>query len=441
MPGSRVLQRLTLRECGIRRLNASPPHERVLWENVVPTQIPNTFREREIRLVLKPELDKIFDATWLDEQTVVCGTKDNKLLQVNTVTQRYNSIPLISYEGERRTSPYENCGIHTITLNPSGDRLVCGSDQPQDIAVYDVPSFKPVALLHGHTDWVFGSAWIDDATLLTSSRDGTVKAWRLGEKQLQGRESSAPRLDEATNAYRNVPHFTCFVSKAEHKGKVRAIKNNKRSREFGTISNDETFKLWDSQRLTPIQTLHMTVTLADLQAYSLQEAVCMAVSEDYNLFAVGSRSHLSLVDPRMETLADQFTCFQSKDKDNQGLGVRSLSFYHHVITVGGGGGDLSFFDMRKNNMDDKFPLDTSTMDFFNVLDPNTGKYAPEIVTGRGRKYDIHPLFRQPRFGEPDMHFECPHAVYAHAYSPGGTRLLTAGGPLAYGFRGCYLAVW
>ena len=34
-----------------------------------------------------------------------------------------------------------------------------------------------------------------------------------------------------------------------------------------------------------------------------------------------------------------------------------------------------------------------------------------------------------------------HAVYAHAWDAGGTRLAAAGGPLLCGARGCYAALW
>ena len=37
--------------------------------------------------------------------------------------------------------------------------------------------------------------------------------------------------------------------------------------------------------------------------------------------------------------------------------------------------------------------------------------------------------------------EVLNACYAHAWDESGTRLLVAGGPLAYGLRGCYVGVW
>ena len=37
--------------------------------------------------------------------------------------------------------------------------------------------------------------------------------------------------------------------------------------------------------------------------------------------------------------------------------------------------------------------------------------------------------------------EVLNACYAHAWDETGTRLLVAGGPLAYGLRGCYVGVW
>lgn len=41
------------------------------------------------------------------------------------------------------------------------------------------------------------------------------------------------------------------------------------------------------------------------------------------------------------------------------------------------------------------------------------------------------------FAGHDVH----HAVYTHAYDPSGTKLLVGGGPLPYGLKGSYLAMW
>ena len=34
-----------------------------------------------------------------------------------------------------------------------------------------------------------------------------------------------------------------------------------------------------------------------------------------------------------------------------------------------------------------------------------------------------------------------NAVFAHAWAPDGRGMLTCGGPLAMGIRGCYLSLW
>ncbi len=34
-----------------------------------------------------------------------------------------------------------------------------------------------------------------------------------------------------------------------------------------------------------------------------------------------------------------------------------------------------------------------------------------------------------------------NACYSHAWDPTSTRLMCVGGPLAYGLRGCYMALW
>jgi len=40
-----------------------------------------------------------------------------------------------------------------------------------------------------------------------------------------------------------------------------------------------------------------------------------------------------------------------------------------------------------------------------------------------------------------LNYEGFHAIYCHEWDPSGLKLLAGGGPLQYGLRGCYTALW
>ena len=63
-----------------------------------------------------------------------------------------------------------------------------------------------------------------------------------------------------------------------------------------------------------------------------RENVCMTVNEDGSLFAVGSQSHVTFVDPRVLKVCGtrSILCKQ------RGCGIRSLSFKNDLLTIGTG---------------------------------------------------------------------------------------------------------
>lgn len=73
------------------------------------------------------------------------------------------------------------------------------------------------------------------------------------------------------------------------------------------------------------------------------ENVCVQVdSYGTQLYAVGSRSHVTFVDPRQPSTHIAGSV-KSIDKD---CGVRSLEFNQQLLSIGTGAGHLYFYDMR-----------------------------------------------------------------------------------------------
>ena len=44
--------------------------------------------------------------------------------------------------------------------------MISGSDSPNDIALFETNSFKPIGLLQGHNDWVFGCKFVNENVIL-----------------------------------------------------------------------------------------------------------------------------------------------------------------------------------------------------------------------------------------------------------------------------------
>eukprot|EP00899_Mesostigma_viride_P010732 jgi/Mesvir1/19660/Mv09939-RA.1 len=361
------------------------------------TKIPADLKEREFDC--SRECDKAFAAAWLGEDVFCFGTKDNKLVRWD---KRGPALVQLPAPSQPFTPRQEDCGIHTISMNPQRTLLATGGYDPHDVAIFSLPDLTPVQLFRGHKDWLFGSAWISEMHVVTGSRDKTVKVWEVDGTQ---RELKRP-----------------MINRTSHKDKVRDVKCEAESKIVASLGHDGCLKIWKVD--------HMQEVL-DVQLTEKQELVCLAMGNpNYApLVAVGSRDHVTYVDPRVGLVNDMPVDHirkveKSQDESN---GVRSLSFMHHMVTIGGGGGRLSFYDSR--------------MWKYLPVDPED----PDLPAGRPRK-----RFHKAGKGSVEQcevyleYFaghEVPMAIYSHEYDATGTKLLTVGGPLAFGLRGCYAAVW
>lgn len=99
-------------------------------------------------------------------------------------TKKLVQIPNLS-SSNLNSGPPSRCGIHCITVNPSRTLLAAGGENPNDIAIYKLPTLDPIGVGEGaHTDWIFDACWIDDQFLVTGSRDSTLALWRVDENAI-----------------------------------------------------------------------------------------------------------------------------------------------------------------------------------------------------------------------------------------------------------------
>jgi len=327
--------------------------------------------------------DKVFASSWLDPSTAVLGTKDNKLLCWNVSKNQYKPIPMPDLGSP---VPPDSCGIHDIDISPSKRFLATGGKSPLDTVVFSVDSLFPVCLFKGHEDWVFGAKFLEDDCLISVSRDSTVSLFKVVEGSPGG----------------TVPIVGPTITRREHQTKVRALQYHRSKKQIATMSVDSAIKIWDRENLDVI---------ASKSFPDLAEMVCLAIDDTNDLLAVGFQQGVCLIDMRDSSHVMTI----SLEEGHRGTGVRSIDFYHHLTSIGGGSGRLSFFDLRNRC-------------FVEMNDEKHYMTATEGWVDRSESPTILP---------DTVH----HAIYTHKFDPLGDRLLVAGGPIMLGVKGCYASLW
>ncbi|KAJ3193937.1 DDB1- and CUL4-associated factor 12 [Irineochytrium annulatum] len=467
--------------------------------------LPHSRREREFDVTA---LDKVFASVWLNDFEVVLGTKCNRLFVLNVETQRRVEIPAIvghrsargwshgsvptsyvndghstvlswqqqqqqqrqhqqemqelhelrqrqrqpdggatteqqrqgrgSRRGQELSENSHCCGIHSIAINPSRTMIAVGSGHPTEfIQIYSLPSFAPIGILSGHTDMVFSVAWVSDTTLLSGSRDTTLRSWSLTDG-----ESVAGTI-RAVDERSEISLFNSEITRREHRGKVRDLKFNPITAQAATLSTDGTVKIFDASlssgggRTSRSNGMLGLISSIDL-AYK-DETVCLGLDLSQNIYAVGSASHISLIDPRASKLVHFIESCDEK------WGVRSMAVEHGMLTIGGGCGRISFYDLRAQGY---LSLARRARNVGVAEDEVTrGRSAPEVpivVEGEtrqfiesGRGWLNKDAFYMNHFRGTDIR----NAVYTLSYDPSGVRLFAAGGPLQLNLCGSYAAIW
>jgi WD repeat-containing protein 40A len=361
-------------------------------------KLSSRLEEREFDM---ESLDKVFASVWLNDTLVAIGTKCRGLFILDTVSSKRTPVPSICPDDvvSRRDYPSICSGIHSIAVNPSKTLLAVGAGKPNEsIQVYQLPSFEPLYLLEGHTDMVFSVSWIDDTTLVSGSRDRSVKTWRLMDEYKCGSFTSLVGV---------IQKFTPASSETQHGQKVRdLVMDRNRSRLF-TLSADGFVKIWDTNKFKVTNSVPLPHT---------NETVCVALDEGRGIISVGSQAHVSMIDPRQK---DVINNFESLD---EGWGVRAMSINHNLITIGGGYGRISFYDLRANSYLKWDSNDTPIVKTW--LQSGKGSLIKDYI------YERH--FQGMRIN---------NAIYTVNYDPSGLKLFSAGGPLQLNLKGSYASIW
>ncbi|KAF9107392.1 DDB1- and CUL4-associated factor 12 [Mortierella sp. GBA35] len=289
-----------------------------------------------------------------------------------------------------------SAGVRSLSINPSRTLLAIGSGEPFQVTIYSIPEFESMGIMYGHSDLVFSLTWVTDTVLVTGSRDGSMRVWSMDS-------TVATTLPSIT-----VPIQVRFpvLSREEEKTKVRDLSLNKGTGQLMTLTTEGYVKLWDRENY---------IQISKLKLVRSAETVCLTSNADANLFAVGSQSHITVIDPRTSDLVHE------TESCDEGWGVRALDFKSHIITTGGGYGRIGYYDLRAQRYLDGFDNGQSTRKYQDIgvgwLNHDT-TYAGSIsgITIR-------------------------NAVYAMEYDSTGTRLFTAGGPLQLGLFGAYAGLW
>lgn len=350
------------------------------------------FKETPINL---GNMNKVFCSQWLSDRQVVFGTKCNKLMVYDVQTHKLDQIPSLVSRRDSPNNCEQQCGIHSVQLNPSKTLLATGARNTCDIAVYRMPTLDPVCVgENAHKDWVFDMCWLDDEFLVSGSRDTKLALWRITEDVLESKQDIPTHKNISPIAFKE----------CRNAQKIRALTFNQDYREIAALSLNGYIHIWCAA------TFRQKISR---KLPSSQENVCMAVQES-GLYAIGCRSYTLLLDCRTLQAVKKVSSRYS------GCGIRSASFQGDILTVGTGLGMLMFYDLR------------------------AGKYLESSINSsrtvvlKGSKGYVFP---DEEYMDNIQNVKYVPAIYTHCYDSSGTRLFTAGGPLPATLTGNYAGLW
>jgi len=188
--------------------------------------------------------------------------------------------------------------------------------------------------------------------------------------------------------------------------KVRSMCFNARLSELTVISTNGFIHCWDGLRFRQKMSKRLPHN---------KDNVCITVSDDSQLYAVGSKAHTDLLDARTLQAVKKITTRQNC------CGIRSVSFRGNILTIGTAIGTLLFWDLRAGKFLE------STMNSNRAVTLKASK-------GWTRMDDNFMLVNV------EQQKQAP-AIYTHCYDQSGTRMFAAGGPLPADWNGNFIALF
>jgi WD repeat-containing protein 40A len=342
--------------------------------------------------------NKVFAQAWLDHERFLTGSKDNRLAlwSVSSRDSAPATVSLLPLPVPQRPAPPVHGGIHSLALDAPRRLLATGSGSPSEVAVLETEKgFAARAVCVGHADWVFGVEWIDEGVLWTASRDRTLKVRGCDIKDCC--LTFIPKVwripDEAAEAGAAPIAVQAGATLKHHSDRVRALRHDAAQGVAASLGSDRRLALWDP----PTGQLLRSCATRDHE-----DLIALDADARHGLFAVGGRDFVSFFDRRVDgILCSAQTC-------NRGMGVRSLCFRDNLLSVGGGLGRLSFFD---------------------------------LAAGKFRRFDEERSYRLVTRPPGEGAEGEPQAIYVHRWDDAGARLFVGGGPLLLQSNGGHASLW
>ena len=216
---------------------------------------------------------------WLSGHQIAMGTKCNKLLVYDINNQKMDIIPNLGSSEPNRLP--EQTGIHTIEINPSRTMLATSGQNSKDLAVYRLPTLDPICIgENAHKELIYDVCWLDDEFLVSSSNDGVLGLWRIDNDLGNNDECEFPNY----SIIKPLRHRKCFAG-----GKIKSVIFNEQRSEIVALSKNTYIHVWDSNKFYQVMSKKLPHGV---------DSVCLTKREDCSLYAIGSKSHFTLLDPR-----------------------------------------------------------------------------------------------------------------------------------------------